>query len=554
MKLLRKIRRILVYFLLGIIVLLLSIFVYLYFITKINFPKVDPQLISQLHRTNIDSTSFQLGNNWLRKSNTGLWEMYTEGKPYERGLINGILSKELIYSQEMAFHNQICKMVPSAFYRHFLKYFIGWFNRDLINCLTLEQKEEIYGISQSASSEFNYIGNPYQRLLNYHAAHDIGHALQNLALVGCSSFATWGTASLNNDLIIGRNFDFFVGEDFAKNKIIAFCNPDSGYKFMTITWGGMTGVLSGMNIKGITVTINAAKSTIPEGSATPISLLSREILQYASNINEAISIAKSRKTFVSESIMIGSAPDSTTIIIEKTPDKMDVVYPHTNKIICTNHYQSSLLNNESSNIDQKQNSASLYRSDRINELLAKVEKNTVTQTAQILRNQLGLNEKNIGLGNEKAINQLICHHSIIFKPYEKLVWISTAPWQLGSYISYDLNKIFDSTFTFKNHEIYVSNLTIEPDTFLNSKTYLDFKYFQKCKEHILANVAVDSSQFINSNPEFYQTYLLLGDAFFKKKNYQKAEWYYKLSLTKEVATKNEYLYIQEQLTKCNNKD
>jgi len=554
MKLLRKIRRILVYFLLGIIVLLLSIFVYLYFITKINFPKVDPQLISQLHRTNIDSTSFQLGNNWLRKSNTGLWEMYTEGKPYERGLINGILSKELIYSQEMAFHNQICKIVPSAFYRHFLKYFIGWFNRDLINCLTLEQKEEIYGISQSASSEFNYIGNPFQRLLNYHAAHDIGHALQNLALVGCSSFATWGAESLNNDLIIGRNFDFFVGEDFAKNKIIAFCNPDSGYKFMTITWGGMTGVLSGMNIKGITVTINAAKSTIPEGSATPISLLSREILQYASNINEAISIAKSRKTFVSESIMIGSAPDSTTIIIEKTPDKLDVVYPHANKIICTNHYQSSLLNNESRKIEQKQKSASLYRYDRINELLAKVEKNTVTQTAQILRNQLGLNEKNIGLGNEKAINQLICHHSIIFKPYEKLVWISTAPWQLGSYISYDLNKIFDSTFAFKNQEIYVSNLTIEPDTFLNSKAYLDFKYFQKCKEHILANVAVDTSQFINSNPEFYQTYLLLGDAFFKKKNYQKALWYYKLSLTKEVATKNEYLYIQEQITKCNNKD
>ncbi|HRI33868.1 MAG TPA: carcinine hydrolase/isopenicillin-N N-acyltransferase family protein, partial [Saprospiraceae bacterium] len=244
----------------------------------------------------------------------------------------------------------------------------------------------------------------------------------------------------------------------------------------------------------------------------------------------------------------------TTIIIEKTPDKMDVVYPQTNKIICTNHFQSSLLNNESSNIDQKQNSASLYRSERINELLAKVEKNTVSQTAYILRNQLGLNEKNIGMGNEKAINQLICHHSIIFKPYEKLVWISTAPWQLGSYISYDLNKIFDSTFTFKNQEIYESNLTIEPDSFLNSKTYLDFKYFQKCKEHILANVAVDSSQFINSNPEFYQTYLLLGDAFFKKKNYQKAEWYYKLSLTKEVATKNEYLYIQEQITKCNNKD
>ncbi len=323
--------------------LLLTGFIYLLIVSKTNPPKISDRTALGWVRSESSPGLYTIKDSWFRKSKSGLFELYTEGKPFDRGVVNGKLTGELIQMQEDYFNAQITRMVPSKFYLHFLKYVVGWFNRDLDKYVSEEDKEEIYGISLSASEKYSYIGNNYQRILNYHAAHDIGHALQNLALVGCTSFGTWGSRSEDGNMIIGRNFDFYAGDHFSENKIVSFEKPDIGFKFMYVTWGGFIGVVSGMNEKGLTVTINAAKSDIPSGSATPVSLVAREILQYAENISEAYAIAKKRKMFVSESFLIGSAKDGKAVIIEKTPDSVGLYDPGKNEIICSNHFQSKEL-------------------------------------------------------------------------------------------------------------------------------------------------------------------------------------------------------------------
>ena len=534
---------------------------WIWFYNRVNIspPEIADQRALKKERIVAGKDFYKSGNSWLKKGDSGLWEMYVEGKPYERGVIIGKLSQELIRKQEDAFVEQIFKIVPSRVYLRFLKYFIAWFNRDLNTYVTEEYKEEIYGISDAFSDEYNFIGTKYQRILNYHAAHDIGHALQDKHMVvGCTSFSAWGNETDDHALLIGRNFDFYVGEKFAEDKIVCFYNPDKGYKFMMVTWGGMIGAVSGMNEKGLTVTLNAAKSAIPSSAATPISLVAREVLQYAGNIDQAYEIIKKRKTFVSETLMIGSASDHKTVLIEKTPYSSDMYASKDDYIICSNHYQGDSLKADEMNIKNINTSTSAYRYKRMDELIQSHKPITVKAAANILRNQGGLHNVNIGMGNEKAINQLIAHHSVIFKPEQRKVWVSSNPYQLGEYVCYDLNYIFRYTPGLKNNEsVHVKGADIPADSFLSSPGYQSFLQFRELK--ILLKDATDHpdkkrltdnfiAEFIRTNPEYYDTYRLVGDYYRAVKDFKRAAENYNLALTKEVATVPEKEEIKKHLS------
>lgn len=552
MRFLKKALKILAYVLGFFLLIILIAGIYIWWVAdRTEPPVVTNTAATQLPVAHPQGSLHTIGNNWIRKNRYGLYEMYVSGDAFERGVKNGKLSRQLIIDQEEAFTAQIKQMIPSDKYLKFLKYIIGVMNKDLPEHVLPEYQKEIYGISLSASDSFRWIGDNYARILNYHAAHDIGHALQNMMLVGCTSFGAWDTKTADGSLLLGRNFDFWVGDRFAENKIVAFYKPTQGHGFMFVTWGGFTGVVSGMNDQGLTVTINAAKSSIPwSGAATPVSLVAREILQYAGNINEAIAIARKRKMFVSESFLIGSAKDHKAITIEKTPDGLNIYDPNTDNIQCTNHYQSEGFKNEELNREQMDNSASVYRYQRLQELVKQEYPLTPQKIAYILRDRRGLGGADIGQGNEKAINQLIAHHSVIFQPDSLRMWVSSNPWQLGAYVCYDLKKILAMQGLQQDVEIADTTRTIAADTFLQTQDYHNFLLFRQNKLALLEGRAVDTAQVVHSNPRMYDAYRIAGDYSRKKGWYKAAIRYYKQALQYEVATVNEREAIEAHIREC----
>lgn len=561
----RKIRNILFKSLLVFGILLLGFGIYFYFAIQIDVPVIKTDNTLNWKRENTGKDFYKVKHNWLRRSQSGLWELYVEGDGYERGIANGMLTKELHAFQEDVFVDQIKILVPNINYLKFLKFFVAYFNRHLPDNITEEYKEEILGISKYASDQYDFIAPKYHRILNYHGAHDIGHALQDKNMtVGCTSFSVWDAKSADGKLLIGRNFDFYSGDDFAKNKIVQFTNPSTGYKFATVTWAGFIGACSGMNEKGLTVTINAAKSSIPTDAATPIALLAREILQYAKNHEEAIAIAKKRKVFVSESILIGSAEDHKTISIEKSPEKMDIYeVQNTNRLICPNHYQGPAYAGDMANLENIIGSSSLYRQIRLGQLLDRYDTLSYLGAAKILRDQKGLNDKNIGLTNEKGLNQLLAHHAVIFKPEDKLMWVSANPFQCGEFICYNLDSVFAGAAAFSgNNEINVPHYTVPADPFLKTQGYQNFLHFKKLKQYIqFLTKEAHTAQlpdnlekaFIASNPESYYMYQILGDYYLSRNNTGKAKEYYEKALSKEIATLKEKEQIEEGIAACHKK-
>jgi hypothetical protein len=359
----------------------------------------------------------------------------------------------------------------------------------------------------------------------------------------------------DSSFILGRNFDFYINEAFAKDKIVCFVNPDRGHEFAFVTWASFIGVVSGMNNQGITVTINAGKSDIPTKSATPISLVAREILQYASNIEEAIEIARKRETFVAESILVGSAPDNRAVIIEKSPSRLDIYETAAEFLVCSNHFQSDGFAMDKANAKHIVETASAYRQERGEELLSIFDSISPAEAAYILRDREGLHGQPIGIGNEKALAQMISHHSVIFQPLKRNMWVSTAPYQFGEYLGYAVSGIFEDPATFDTYLAYDTSLTIPPDPFLKSKEYLAYQQYLSDRQKIIE--AAENKRrlpadfirgFIGQNINYYEGYVLAGDYYSSLDSTSRALAFYEFALQKEFEKLSQRRKVEEKIS------
>ena len=187
------------------------------------------------------------------------------------------------------------------------------------------------------------------------------------------------------------------------------------------------------------------------------------------------------------------------------------------------------------------------------ELLDKNKPLDVKKAASILRDTKGSGDKEIGLTNEMAINQFIAHHSVIFKPEQRIIWVSTHPWQMGRYVAYDLNKIFGEDTDFRK-EIYSPEYTIPEDSLIHGEVFSNLLTYKELTKDIKAKTKEKSSvspgilnKYEASNPEYYHMYEIVGDYYLSQGEIEKAKDYWQKALTKEIPKVSEKERIEKKI-------
>ena len=136
-----------------------------------------------------------------------------------------------------------------------------------------------------------------------------------------------------------REFDWEAADVFSRDRLVVLCEPDGKIPFISLSWAGMAGVVSGMNREGVSVTVNGAPSELPGETATPVAIVAREIMERAHNLKEALDILTQARVFVSTIWLVGSRADEKFVVVEKTPETTQVREPEGDSIVCPNHFE-----------------------------------------------------------------------------------------------------------------------------------------------------------------------------------------------------------------------
>jgi isopenicillin-N N-acyltransferase-like protein len=454
-----------------------------------------------------------LGKSWVARRE-GLLVVSLKGSAFDMGYADGALLQPQIHTLENEFLAMVRGYVPHEWTLDLLKNYIIYRNRHLSDYISVNDRTEILGATMGCPDTHPELGPYYNRVLNYHAAHDISYMMIDNPFVsraGCTSFGAWGGATTNGHLITGRNFDWEAAEVFSRDRVVVMCEPDGGIPFISLSWAGMVGVVSGMNRAGLSITLNGAPSSLPSSTATPVSIIARDILQRCHNLPEALDILRNSKVFVSTLWLIGSRADGKFIVVEKTPDALQVREAAGDSIVCANHFLTPGLRDSERNQAYTNEATSLSRMARLTELIQQSHGQIDPQlAAKILRDRDLPGGVFPGNGNRDTLNALIATHAVVMDLTGGIFWAASPPNQLGKFVAFDVRDF--------SHEL--PDQTIPADPLLDSGEYDRARSAQKDladARHALkkkdAQTALSLSEKAESlNPGFYQNALVRGEA------------------------------------------
>lgn len=126
-------------------------------------------------------------------------------------------------------------------------------------------------------------------------------------------------------LVVARSFSMpglaDEGEAIRQTPLLQIVRPEDALAFASVAWPGMTGVVSGINEKGIAVFLHPVRTSDVEltRQAQPTALIARSVLETAETLDEAVSIVKEASSLGSAIFVLVDGKERRWLVLERTP-------------------------------------------------------------------------------------------------------------------------------------------------------------------------------------------------------------------------------------------
>ena len=335
--------------------------------------------------------------------------LYLRGTPYERGLQQGKLLKDQIQhnievyidQQEFEDNDRILafqKQLPQ-----------------LLNHVPQKYLEEIQGIADGSSLSF-------QKLLTLNLFPELFH---------CTGLTVTGEMTENASLYHVRILDYKIGKNLQESAVLMIVEPNEGIPYLNVSYAGFVGTVTGMNEQKIAIGEIGGQG-YGSWNGMPMSFLLREVLERATNLEEAKQILSSTPRTCEYFYIVSDGKTNDSFAMLTTADHLQEIEPG------TNYHIKDLCNTVSLEFNQPPESLILTGFSR-------PERYAVLQE-RLLQYRSKIDEKVLQEVIKPPIADEDNLHTVIFHPSTLRAWVAHAgpanePAYTQPYTLYSLSQI-----------------------------------------------------------------------------------------------------------------
>ncbi|UCD83686.1 MAG: hypothetical protein JSU92_10350 [Deltaproteobacteria bacterium] len=360
----------------------------------------------------------------------GIYVLHLKGTPYEMGYQHGSLMRDGIAA--------VTDFIDTTFgpYIEYISEATPYIEKWLPESL----KEEIQGIVDGSGGAISY-----EMLVMFSCPIH----LLNIIPIMCSSFAAANEATSDGELVHGRNMDWLFMEFAVEYPTVVIYEPEGDIiPFCSIGYPGIVGVLTGMNLEGITASIHWSDSTDENWDGKPIYPQLREIMENARSLTEAEAILTGTKRGCGANIILTDGEAKEGSVVEISANNYAVRGPVSSLVWVTNHYVSEEMKPLQ---DGDPSESSLNRYSRMGSLLEEhYGQIDVEKAIEIMRDHFDIDSQEYvpPETSSKTIANEETMHSIIFKPSIFNFWVAMGemPAAMNKFVGFNLMEEIDPSY------------------------------------------------------------------------------------------------------------